>query len=332
MKVSPVREYPAPRYPRAVEAAREPALLRAVPARWAAGSRLAVLLGAGMAAPALLAGKTLAADAPAPAGQSGEAAPKAGEGRVRRNNAGDLLLKVAPLLEEALRKDGRGAFGCVVVDPPTFLSEEEAVGIIRRELAAAGLKLADKGPTLPNVTRPVTDLDRFEAEEAGRIPRSHEPAPFEFDGGSDDATVVFEYISRQDYQAWHKVAPRRQPDGTVVFWYSSVSSYNFADAAARFAAGLYGLSTGGGCTVGVFFDPMGRAQPVQAGRSYPRTQEERTKHAADSKAAAEARLKLQVDAFVKFLRREGRLPKEPPAGKAPGPEKAGAPAPAPPKP
>ena len=55
---------------------------------------------------------------------------------------------VAPIFEHGT---GRGADGCVVVSPPVFLSEEEAVQVIREELAKQGIKLKEgirlKAPT-----------------------------------------------------------------------------------------------------------------------------------------------------------------------------------------
>jgi hypothetical protein len=46
---------------------------------------------------------------------------------------------VAPIFKHG---EGRGATGCVVIAPPVFLSEEEALQIIREELIKHGIKLA----------------------------------------------------------------------------------------------------------------------------------------------------------------------------------------------
>jgi hypothetical protein len=45
---------------------------------------------------------------------------------------------VAPIFKHG---EGRGAVGCVVVSPPVFLSEEEAMQIIGEELAKSGIRL-----------------------------------------------------------------------------------------------------------------------------------------------------------------------------------------------
>lgn len=55
---------------------------------------------------------------------------------------------VAPIFEHG---EGRGAVGCVVISPPVFLSEEEALQVVREELAKAGINLG-QGTPLPEVT------------------------------------------------------------------------------------------------------------------------------------------------------------------------------------
>lgn len=55
---------------------------------------------------------------------------------------------VAPIFEHG---EGRGATGCVVVSPPVFLSEEEALQVIKEELAQVGIQLG-AGKELTEVT------------------------------------------------------------------------------------------------------------------------------------------------------------------------------------
>jgi len=54
---------------------------------------------------------------------------------------------VAPIFEHG---DGRGAIGCIVVAPPVFLSEDEALQVVREALAEAGVTLGQRMP-LPEV-------------------------------------------------------------------------------------------------------------------------------------------------------------------------------------
>ena len=55
---------------------------------------------------------------------------------------------VAPIF---VHGEGRGASGCIVMNPPVFLSEEEALQILGEELARAGIKLG-AGRRLNEVT------------------------------------------------------------------------------------------------------------------------------------------------------------------------------------
>jgi len=55
---------------------------------------------------------------------------------------------VAPIFEHG---EGRGSMGCVVVSPPVFLSEEEALQVIKEELAKVGIQLG-AGKELTEVT------------------------------------------------------------------------------------------------------------------------------------------------------------------------------------
>jgi hypothetical protein len=69
---------------------------------------------------------------------------KAGAAKPTANTAA----VVAPIFEHG---EGRGATGCVVTSPPVFLSEEEALQVIREELAKRGVAL---GRETHHVNRP----------------------------------------------------------------------------------------------------------------------------------------------------------------------------------
>jgi hypothetical protein len=56
---------------------------------------------------------------------------------------------VAPIFEHG---EGRGAIGCVVVNAPVFLSEQDAMQVIREELRRSGVTLSDNNVPLSDVT------------------------------------------------------------------------------------------------------------------------------------------------------------------------------------
>ena len=57
---------------------------------------------------------------------------------------------VAPIFQHG---EGRGATGCIVMSPPVFLSEEEALQVIREEMAAKGVQLGTNQTTVAGITR-----------------------------------------------------------------------------------------------------------------------------------------------------------------------------------
>jgi len=58
---------------------------------------------------------------------------------------------VAPIFEHG---EGRGATGCVVVNAPVFLSEQDAMQVIREELRKSGVVLSETNSKLDDVTIP----------------------------------------------------------------------------------------------------------------------------------------------------------------------------------
>lgn len=101
------------------------------------------------------------------------------------------LAGVAGLLLAAGGCHERGLSGCLVVVPPAFLSEEEALQVIVEEIGQAGVDISDTNVTLDELTV------RYESE------------PLEVDGWSETSNVAFEFVSRSDwpyYREIHSVA------------------------------------------------------------------------------------------------------------------------------
>jgi hypothetical protein len=71
--------------------------------------------------------------------------------QTRPGNAAPKRPVVAPLFEHG---EGRGVSGCIVVAPPVFLSEEEALQIIREELNLAGVDMPVVNVPLEGVKPP----------------------------------------------------------------------------------------------------------------------------------------------------------------------------------
>ncbi len=333
MKISPVQRYRIPKYPTLAAAQCDPALLSATPARWGASPGFTALVGllTGLAARATADSDGAAGDrgpqaavAQAPAEPRQAPAQAAAPGVVQQATA-----VVAPLLAEALQNDGRGAFGCVALNPPTFLSEEEALEIIRTELAAAGLKL-DEDVELDNVASPVkvgwraqfAGAEPATEEQAGAAPgeekreawqgRSARLAPqaFAFDLADAQHAVFIEYLSHRDYETWE-----------VNRNTSSVWSYDFASLARRVTSAFRTRSADKRAIFGVFFDPLAKAEVERPNLSGLSAGQRRITESAYARALMDARqqlddkarekLRKQVRHFVAFLNTSGVVGKSP---------------------
>ena len=299
MKIQPLKRAREPRYPTMEEARRDPLLLARMPVRWEKNSAFAACLG-------LFVVSAQASETPLPdhlaaaaASVSPDRRPLIPESSVEARKVASI---VAPLLDEALENDGRGSFGCIAINPPSFLSEDEALELIREELEAAGLEL-EYGTTLDAVPAPV---DGAEAVNSfGPRPFENQPAKlalqkYSFDWGDADRSVYIEYLSRRDHGAWMK-----EPCSTV-------SSYDFPDVARRVVQAFGKYRSDRPVYFGVFFDPLahsGVLEPPVTGLDTDleemAKEESRKLRKADGNADARDKLRRQVRHFVEFLKKEG---------------------------
>ena len=168
---------------------------------------------------------------------------------------------VAPMLQKALDEDGRGAFGCVAVDPPAFLSENEALNLIEQEFAKAGVKLRDCYE-LTGFTQTRTDwkamLAAAKSKAKGKVihiavnddsprPQKRVPGKWVFDFATEDGSLLVEYLSRADHEKLEDENPG---------YASSVWSCDFPQCATRFREDLASRTNGAPVTVALFFDPL----------------------------------------------------------------------------
>jgi hypothetical protein len=115
MNASPVTRYKVPRYPTRLEVQADTTLLeKHMPAAWKSHAEIVTVLLATNSCSDF-------AQNPAPAVINEPAV-------------------VAPIF---VHGPGRGAVGCVVVNPPVFLYEQDAMQVIREELRKSGVKLSE---------------------------------------------------------------------------------------------------------------------------------------------------------------------------------------------
>jgi hypothetical protein len=126
LKIKPVEKYPDPKLPAKQILESHPELLGLVPKRWQTN-------------PAVL---TALAVLTAMVSGCGE------------KQAGTMHAAVAPVF---IHGEGRGSFGCKIINPPAYLTEDEAGDVVRQEAKRAGIVFRQPGDTLKNVAAPVTD-------------------------------------------------------------------------------------------------------------------------------------------------------------------------------
>ncbi|MCX6924648.1 MAG: hypothetical protein NT154_15750 [Verrucomicrobia bacterium] len=297
MKSKPVRKYAQPKYPTRLEIAACPALLyRHQPPAW---RKWPELTGA--------AGLFLLADAARLPAADG--APKGSQNPVQTN----AVAIVAPIFQHG---EGRGATGCIVMSPPVFLSEEEALQVIREEMAGKGVQLGNNQTTLAGVT---VERGRFSvpAATAGAT-KGTQPArptfeikqePFKTDAADPKKNVFVEFLSERDANQWdlERAREERATGGTnsAFPFSSSVRSYDMTNTAGYVAERVRRQATDK-VYLGTFYDPLAGTldfSKLRAAKSEPNFK------AVMAEATLESRrlLRLQVQDFLKWLQAQGAI-------------------------
>jgi hypothetical protein len=277
MKSKPVRKYVPPKYPTRLEIAARPALLhRHQPPAWRKWPELT-----GAAALFLLADNARLAAADGPTNRSqNPSQPKA-------------VAMVAPIFQHG---EGRGATGCIVMSPPVFLSEEEALQVIRDEMASQGVQLGTNKVEVAGVT-----IERFDLK-TGTFVRETFKAP-----AADRKKKVFvEFVSERNATSWDLA--RIREDGYA----PSVSTVRDLDLlrTAAYAADCVKRQATNQVYFGTFYDPTtGNMDFDRKTVPKPVTAEAvpRTKQWVNPKGESRHLLRLQVQDFLKWLQAQGAI-------------------------
>ena len=266
MQVKPVKTGKTPKcrsIPTAAEVAANPELVAPAPPRAPSGIGSAFRVGfLGALLAQLAEGAEPAIQLPPAAALDAERAASDADAAAKAEAARQSVATlVAPMLQKALDEDGRGAFGCVAVDPPAFLSENEALNLIEQEFAKAGVKLRDCYE-LTGFTQTRTDwkamLVAAKSKAKGKVihiavnddsprPQKRVPGKWVFDFATEDGSLLVEYLSRADHEKLEDENPG---------YASSVWSCDFPQCATRFREDLASRTNGAPVTVALFFDPL----------------------------------------------------------------------------
>ena len=212
MKVQPVRRAKTPGYPTRAEAARNPALLKPLPRRWNGVRALAV------AASALTALNLTAC------------------------SGGREASAVAPIFYHG---EGTGALGCVVMTPPKFLGEQEALALIRAQAEEAGLHLT-AAPDGDYAVDPRVHKEKADVSLGGRTYWRRCGNVVSLKVCDPEKKVAVAYVSQKEAVQQHS------EDGEN-FGHSTVQSYRFRERAEEAAKDFRKQETP--YTIGVFYEP-----------------------------------------------------------------------------
>ena len=294
MKSKPVRKYAQPKYPTRLEIAARPALLqRHQPPAW---RKWPELTGA--------AGLFLLADTARLS--AADSSPKGIQNQAQTN----AVAIVAPIFQHG---EGRGATGCIVMSPPVFLSEEEALQVIREEMAGKGVTLATNQTAVAgvNVWAPYKPGVQTVKE------------PFKADAADPEKRVFVEFIGERQAFRWERERWLELQDQNILSRLSStVQSYDLPKT-ATYASKRVERQASDKVYFGTFYDPIAgtlnfsqiaaawsppgkskstgqRAAPKVETRSLQQMQ-------ADAKADSRRLLRLQVQDFLKWLQAQGAI-------------------------
>jgi hypothetical protein len=194
---------------------------------------------------------------------------------------GDGNTIVAPIFEHGKgREDNHAALGCVAVTPPVFLSEEEAMQVVREELGKHGIELK-AGRALQNVRIPLRMAVANNGAAAGpALPQPNKTVdgavPLKLDGVDSEKKIAVEFISRERYAALHK-GPNAAGDN-----YKETAKFVAAEVKRQGKEPIY---------VGVFYDPVVPTHSFMADGKRER-------------AEAKGLLRKQVKDFTAWLKKQ----------------------------
>ncbi len=202
---------------------------------------------------------------------------------------------VAPIFDHGV---GRGAWGCVVVSPPVFLSEEEAVQVIKEELAKAGVSLGVGMPlgevTIEHVVPWQQTNDKWLGEKKPTVSHTVSLAAVDCEN-----RVGIEFVSQEDCDQFSGRG------------FSTVQSFDTKGLAGRLGRGIRDQGKED-LRIGIFYDPLEkldfslatdamRKETEENDEEDPRSRFERIEATAKNKS--KVLLRQQAQDFVAWLKK-----------------------------
>lgn len=276
MKPEPVRIARSPAYPTLEEIARDKSLLeKNIPSAWRSTAEITRLVALLLVSSFSACGKN--------------------EASVEKKQGASV---VAPIF---MHGDGRGATGCVVVSPPVFLSEEDAMRVIAEELSKEGVSLSDRNVEWGEVVIPGRYEDWSNGAFGGVMPPIVDKGvgtPLRVDGYDPQRRVGVEFVSDEEFSDLG--GPGFPPNCQ-----SSAKSYDFQETAGWVAKQVKEKGRNG-IYFGTLYDPMSYKDlpNLDKGEEW----EIRFKKLVEYRKEESLKLlRLQVKDFVDWLKAQGAL-------------------------
>jgi len=268
VRVAPVKMYKTPKYPTQAEAFGDPELLKNLPPSWVKNATVTVAAGLLVACSSALCVTVNGND-------------------ISLNGNNEKYLNVAPVFEHG---SGTGSMGCVMVVPPVFLSEQDALAVIRSAAEGAGISFNDTPPGHVAASNRMSSIRKL---GNGRV----ELKLFDEKNG-----VAAAFIEMRSAEETIETTPKL-----------SVSNYN-ALGLARLTADDFARQNGD-IVVGVFYDPGIRGENAPVFQRAPLMHEtkpgEKTpaeyqqEYINDATEFLKTQLRNQVLDFLEWLKAQG---------------------------
>ena len=192
---------------------------------------------------------------------------------------------VAPIFEHG---EGRAAIGCEVVNPPVFLSEQDAMQVIGEELGKFGLSFTDRKVRLPDVSIPQHEEDW--SDKNGKLEIKNVPTgnskPLVLQAFNSKKRVGIAVIQSEDYF-----------DLGGAKSHSSIQAFDFKKVAKELRDRV--AADGHDLYLGTFYDPS--APRKRADRSDDDFYNKLSSVYEESERTKDPQLKKQKEAEIKAL-------------------------------
>lgn len=290
MNIKPVKKITPPRYPDQYTVDLDQLLLSNVPLRWRAaplaGTVLSAVVLLGLSSCSGSGGRTPGSgDVPSPLSsyEIPEDSPEPSEEYVTMGETMPIQAQ-PPVFEHG---EGIGVYGCVAVNAPVFLSEDDAYAIIRDEFERVNLSVSMGSGRAIDVQLPLVNQNDGMITGAQTGDLCFDFSVFKQETDQD---IVLEFISRDDIRKW-------ADNGELQ---SSVEIIPFLESAKVLRDGLADRSLNKKC--GVFYDP---SECVTVDHNWENWSESFSQAEAEAKERAAEALRSQVRDFIDWLAAQG---------------------------